>query len=593
MGGLLAAVGRPAVTRDRRDVPRRADRRRPPLAGRGPRPREPRRGRALLPPSTPGRGRRPGRWPGCASGSGPGWPSAPPGCAGAMGAGPNRMNRAVVIRATAGLAAHLDATGHGGEPVIVGFDARHRSAQMALDAATVLAAAGFTVHLGERPLPTPVVAFGILHLGCAAGVVVTASHNPPADNGYKVYLGDGAQIVPPSDAEIAARIAAVGPLAGVALAAADDPRIGRWATTWSRPTWPAPWPPRGPTAGRGGGRRAPAGRLHADARRRPGRAGGGLRAGGLRAAGRGRRAGRPRRRLPDRRVPQPRGARRPRPGPRPRAAAPEPTCCWPTTPTPTGWRVVPWRMRRGRPAAAGGRSPATRSGRCWPTGCSPRVGRRSAGGQLDRVVVAARPAGRGAGRRSASDADRVQVDRPGRLDRPDLRFVYGFEEAIGSSVGTLVRDKDGITAALAVADLAAPEQVAGRTLADRLDDLARELGVHATRPALGARRGARRAGPHARGGRRPGRRPARRPRRPPGHRGRRPAPRQGAAAHRRRAPAGRRHPPHRPAVGHRAEAQVLRRGRRPGGGEAGLAAARAQADALVAAILDDAAALAG
>src|SRR5690606_31409812 len=128
------------------------------------------------------------------------------GLRGEMGAGPNRMNRAVVIRATAGLAAHLVATGHGGEPVIVGFDARHRSARFAADAAAVLAATGFGVHLADRPLPTPVVAFGVTHLGCCAGIQVTASHNPPRDNGYKVYLGDGAQIVPPSDAEISARI---------------------------------------------------------------------------------------------------------------------------------------------------------------------------------------------------------------------------------------------------------------------------------------------------------------------------------------------------------------------------------------------------
>ena len=147
------------------------------------------------------------------------------GLRGEMGAGPNRMNRAVVIRATAGLAAHLAATGHAGEPVIVGYDARHLSDRFARDAAAVLAAAGFPVHLADRPLPTPVVAFGVTHLGCCAGVQVTASHNPPRDNGYKVYLGDGAQIVPPSDAEISAQIDAVGPLASVPRAADDDPRI--------------------------------------------------------------------------------------------------------------------------------------------------------------------------------------------------------------------------------------------------------------------------------------------------------------------------------------------------------------------------------
>src|SRR4029453_15805695 len=90
------------------------------------------------------------------------------GLRGEMGAGPNRMNRAVVIRATAGLAAHLTATGHRGEPVLVGDDAPPLSEPFARDAAAVLAAAGFPVHLGDRPLPTPVVAFGVTHLGCCA-----------------------------------------------------------------------------------------------------------------------------------------------------------------------------------------------------------------------------------------------------------------------------------------------------------------------------------------------------------------------------------------------------------------------------------------
>jgi phosphomannomutase len=133
---------------------------------------------------------------------------------GAVGAGPNRMNRVVVIRAAAGLAAYLKEQGESG-PVVVGFDARHRSDDFARDTAEVMSGAGFKVWLMPRPLPTPVVAFAIRELGCAAGVMVTASHNPPQDNGYKVYLGDGSQIVPPADAGIAARIDAVGALRDV------------------------------------------------------------------------------------------------------------------------------------------------------------------------------------------------------------------------------------------------------------------------------------------------------------------------------------------------------------------------------------------
>jgi phosphomannomutase len=138
------------------------------------------------------------------------------GLRGTLGAGPNRMNRVVVIRAAAGLAGYLRDTGAPREAsVVIGYDARHNSDVFARDTAEVMTGAGFKAWLMPRPLPTPLLAFAIRELGCVAGVMVTASHNPPQDNGYKVYLGDGSQIVPPADAGIAARIAGVGPVADV------------------------------------------------------------------------------------------------------------------------------------------------------------------------------------------------------------------------------------------------------------------------------------------------------------------------------------------------------------------------------------------
>ncbi|MFF1308890.1 phospho-sugar mutase [Streptomyces sp. NPDC058307] len=146
------------------------------------------------------------------------------GLRGELGAGPMRMNRAVVIRAAAGLAAYLkkhsnthstdrtDRTDRTDGLVVIGYDARHKSEDFARDTAAVMTGAGLKAAVLPRPLPTPVLAFAIRHLGAVAGVEVTASHNPPRDNGYKVYLGDGSQIVPPADAEIAAEIDAIASL---------------------------------------------------------------------------------------------------------------------------------------------------------------------------------------------------------------------------------------------------------------------------------------------------------------------------------------------------------------------------------------------
>ncbi|MFJ4168921.1 phospho-sugar mutase [Paenarthrobacter sp. NPDC089714] len=149
----------------------------------------------------------------------------------ALGPGPNRMNRVVVRRAAAGLAAFLtEAVGSaspGTRPrAVVGFDARYNSDIFAQETAAIFAAAGIDAFLMPAALPTPILAYAVRALDCDGGVMVTASHNPPQDNGYKVYLGRhavaesgrGAQIVAPYDAEIASKISGVGPLETIELA---------------------------------------------------------------------------------------------------------------------------------------------------------------------------------------------------------------------------------------------------------------------------------------------------------------------------------------------------------------------------------------
>ena len=216
------------------------------------------------------------------------------GLRGALGAGPNRMNRVVVTRAAAGLAAYLREQGATGA-VVIGYDARHNSDVFARDTAEVMTGAGFTAHVLPRPLPTPLLAFAIRELGCVAGVMVTASHNPPQDNGYKVYLGDGSQIVPPADAEISRQIAAIG---------TARRRAARRARHRARRGHRRPLPrhrrrPRRRRAAR------PAHRLHAPARRGRRVGGAGARDRRVRRAAGRRAAGAAGPGLPDRRFPNP------------------------------------------------------------------------------------------------------------------------------------------------------------------------------------------------------------------------------------------------------------------------------------------------
>ncbi|OMC32683.1 phosphomannomutase [Mycobacterium sp. GA-1841] len=129
------------------------------------------------------------------------------GLRGPLRGGPDAMNLAVVMRATWAVAQVLKDRGSGETHVVVGRDARHKSDEFALAAAEVLAGEGFDVLLMLAAVPTPVIAYAVRHLPTAAGIQITASHNPPTDNGYKVFLGGGMQIIPPVDREIEAAMA--------------------------------------------------------------------------------------------------------------------------------------------------------------------------------------------------------------------------------------------------------------------------------------------------------------------------------------------------------------------------------------------------
>ena len=387
------------------------------------------------------------------------------GLRGALGAGPNRMNRSVVIRAAAGLTAYLKTLSD--KPfVVVGYDARTNSDVFARDTCAVVVAAGGRAALMPRTLPTPVLAYAVRLLGADAGVMVTASHNPPQDNGYKVYVGDGSQIVPPIDGLIAAEIGDVVAVADVARAESGweeveesvfDSYVRDAAAVVAADS------PRGVTvvhtAMHGVGTETVLAAFAAAGYEAPISVGA---------------QAEPDPMFPTVSFPNPE-----EPGAMDLALElaeqtgpdvviandPDADRCAVAVPDRGGWRML-----RGdevgallghhvlsRDAAAGKASPdsvfanSIVSSRMLATIC------RAAGVRHEETLTGFKWIGR----------------------VPGLR--YGYEEALGYCVDPeQVKDKDGITAALLVAELTAQLKAEGRSLTDRLDDLAREHGVHAT-----------------------------------------------------------------------------------------------------------------
>ncbi|WP_131742002.1 phospho-sugar mutase [Actinomadura roseirufa] len=382
------------------------------------------------------------------------------GLRGELGAGPNRMNRVTVMRAAAGLAACLPPGGL----VAVGFDARHGSRRFAEDTAAVLTGAGLRAEVFADPVPTPVLAHRVRTTGAVAGVMVTASHNPPRDNGYKVYWADGAQIVPPADAEISAAIDAVGRV--------DRLPLGDGWTVLDDLT-----PYLDAVAGlRLGDARdisvvyTP---LHGVGRDVFLRA--------FERAGFAAPAVVPEQAEPDPDFPTVTFPNPEEPGALDLALAlarergadlviandPDADRCSVAVPGPAGWRALTGDEVGGLLAE--------------------HVLRHTTG--EDRLVVTTIVSSSLLGRIAAAHGVRFAESLTGfkwimKAARPGDRLVYGYEEALGHSVGddrgVPVNDKDGIGAALALAALAAEAERDGRTLLDLLDDQARRYGLHAT-----------------------------------------------------------------------------------------------------------------
>lgn len=413
------------------------------------------------------------------------------GLRGILGAGPNRMNRMVVMRTTAGLAAHLKATlpDASERGVVVGYDGRHLSLQASLDAASILAGHGIPAWVFPDFAPTPLTSFAVTHLGAAAGIMITASHNPPEYNGYKVYWENGAQIVPPHDRGISEAIDRVGAIAEIPRREEKEARgAGLWRDIASetieaylasiaRHSITSDGKDRmeivyTPLHGVGG-------RLAAEALRRHGFE-------------------------------------------RVHCVAEQfdPDPDFPTVrfPNPEEDGAMDLAMTLAEETSANlvlANDPD--ADRLAVAVADPRGGYRLLSGneiglllaeyllsndprQDDRLLITtivSTPAAQAIAERHAVRYDEVLTGFKWIANRAmereaqtGTRFILGFEEALGYSVGTTCRDKDGIGAAVIFAELAAHAAARGRSVLDELEALWRRYGLHLSRQHSTSLRGA-------------------------------------------------------------------------------------------------------
>jgi phosphomannomutase len=383
------------------------------------------------------------------------------GLRGPLRAGPNGMNLAVVLRATWAVARVLLDRGQAGSPVVVGYDARHSSADFGRAVAEVFAAQGFSVTLLFAPVPTPAVAFAVRSMGAAAGVQITASHNPPSDNGYKVYLAGGLQIVAPTDRVIEDTIGA----------APHADEIARAPVTPSGFEQVRAYVERAATVRRTTGSvRIALTPMHG--------VGGEFALDALALAGFADVHVVARQFVPDPDFPTVAFPNPEEPGASDLllglaadvdadiavALDPDADRCAIGVPTPDGWRMLS----------------GDETG--WLLG-DYLLSQHHGPAVVASTVVSSRMLARIAAAHGARHVETLTGFKwLARADENlDAPLVYAYEEAIGHCVDPeAVRDKDGISAAVLACDLVVALRKSGRTVLDALDDLARRHGVHTT-----------------------------------------------------------------------------------------------------------------